>query len=84
MKKTEESALKLKVTEALSKDVGRAYARMGPEDLEKLRVAIGDIVEVVGKRTTVAKAMPAYNGCSRKRKSNRWHNIKIYKYNLIP
>ena len=60
MKKTEESALKLKVTEALSKDVSRAYARMGPEDLEKLQVAIGDIVEVVGKRTTVCKAMPAY------------------------
>jgi transitional endoplasmic reticulum ATPase len=59
-KKTEELALKLKVTEALSKDVGRAYARMGPEDLEKLQVAIGDIVEVVGKRTTVCKAMPAY------------------------
>lgn len=59
-KTTEESALKLKVTEALSKDVGRAYARMGPEDLEKLQVAIGDIVEVVGKRTTVCKAMPAY------------------------
>lgn len=60
MKKTEELALKLKVTEALSKDVGRAYARMGPEDLEKLQVAIGDIVEVAGKRTTVCKAMPAY------------------------
>lgn len=60
MKKNEESGLKLKVTEALSKDVGRAYARMGPEDLEKLQVAIGDIVEVVGKRTTVCKAMPAY------------------------
>ncbi len=48
------------MTEALSKDVGRAYARMGPEDLEKLQVAIGDIVEVIGKRTTVCKAMPAY------------------------
>jgi transitional endoplasmic reticulum ATPase len=60
MKKTEELVLKLKVTEALSKDVGRAYARMGPEDLEKLQVAIGDLVEVVGKRTTVCKAMPAY------------------------
>ena len=30
-------ALKLKVSEALSKDVGRAYARMGPEDLARLR-----------------------------------------------
>ncbi len=60
MKKSAELTLKLKVTEALSKDVGRAYARMGPEDLEKLQVVIGDIVEVVGKRTTVCKAMPAY------------------------
>ena len=60
MKKSDELALKLKVTEALSKDVGRAYARMGPEDLEKLQVAIGDIVEVAGKRKTVCKAMPAY------------------------
>lgn len=52
--------LKLKVAEALSKDVGRAFARMGPEDLEKLQVAIGDTVEVAGKRKTVCKAMPAY------------------------
>ncbi len=52
--------IKLKVSEAISKDVGRAYARMDPEDLEKLGVAIGDILEVSGKRTTVCKAMPAY------------------------
>jgi transitional endoplasmic reticulum ATPase len=55
-----EVALKLKVAEALGKDMGRAFARMGPEDLEKLKVAIGDIVEVSGKRKTVCKAMPAY------------------------
>jgi transitional endoplasmic reticulum ATPase len=60
MKKSPKVNLKLKVTEALGKDVGRAYARMGPEDLQKLEVAIGDIVEVVGKRKTVCKAMPAY------------------------
>jgi transitional endoplasmic reticulum ATPase len=60
MTKNNESVLKLKVTEALSKDVGRAFARMGPEDLQKLRVAIGDIVEISGKRKTVCKAMPAY------------------------
>jgi len=52
--------IKLKVSEALSKDVGRAYARMDPEDLEKLGAAIGDILEVKGKRTTVCKSMPAY------------------------
>jgi len=60
MTENNESVLKLKVTEALSKDVGRAFSRVGPEDMEKLGVAIGDIVEISGKRKTVCKAMPAY------------------------
>ena len=58
--RAEASVFKLKVTEALSKDVGRGIARMGPEDLDKLQVAIGDPVEVAGKRATVCKAMPAH------------------------
>ena len=57
---SEELALKLKVTEALSKDMGRAFARMGPEDIEKLQVTIGDILEAEGKRKSVCKVMPAY------------------------
>lgn len=60
MVKPREAVLKLKVTEALAKDVGRALARMDPEDLEKLQVTIGDIVEVVGKRRAACRAMPAY------------------------
>ncbi|MEM5787267.1 MAG: hypothetical protein AAGU11_08110, partial [Syntrophobacteraceae bacterium] len=52
--------LKLKVTEAINKDVGRSFARMGPEDMQKLEVGIGDLVEVSGKRKTVCKVMPAY------------------------
>ena len=56
----DDKPLKLKVSEALSKDVGRAYARMGPEDLVRLGVEVGDIVEVAGKARTVCKAMPAY------------------------
>ncbi|MEW6351824.1 MAG: CDC48 family AAA ATPase [Thermodesulfobacteriota bacterium] len=60
MAKEDNSRMKLKVSEALAKDMGRAYARMDPEDLEKLGVAIGDIVEVSGKRATACKAMPAY------------------------
>lgn len=52
--------LKLKVTEALGKDMGRAIARMGPEDLERLEVSIGDILSVEGSRQTVCKALPAY------------------------
>jgi len=54
------TTLKLRVTEALGKDMGRAFARMDPEDLQRLGVALGEILEVTGKRTTVCKAMPAY------------------------
>jgi len=60
MDKPQSVQLKLKVIEAIGKDVGRAFARMGPEDLERLQVAIGDTVEVEGERATVCKVMPAY------------------------
>jgi transitional endoplasmic reticulum ATPase len=33
---------------------------MGPEDLTRLQVEVGEIVEVTGKGKTVCKAMPAY------------------------
>ena len=60
MGKNMDEPLKLKVVEALGKDMGRAYARMDPEDMAKLGANVGDIVEIVGKRRTVCKAMPAY------------------------
>ena len=55
-----EATLKLRVTEALTKDVGRGLVRMDPEDLRKLGVEIGDVMELAGKRPTVSRAMPAY------------------------
>ena len=55
-----ESGLKLKVTEARSEDVGRGFARIDPTDRDRLGMAIGEIVEVVGKRRTVAKLMLTY------------------------
>jgi transitional endoplasmic reticulum ATPase len=58
--KKETEGMKMKVTEALGKDMGRAFARMGPEDMDKLQLSIGDFVEVEGKRKTVCKVMPAY------------------------
>jgi transitional endoplasmic reticulum ATPase len=54
------TVLKLKVAEALGKDVGRGLARLDPADMAKLGVEVGDIVQIVGKRTTVGKIMPAY------------------------
>ncbi len=52
--------LKLRVSEGRSKDVGRALARLDPSDMATLGLEIGDVVELIGKRRTVAKAMPAY------------------------
>jgi transitional endoplasmic reticulum ATPase len=50
----------LKVVEAGPKDVGRGIARIDPEDMSTLGAAVGDIVEIRGKRTTVAKIMPTF------------------------
>jgi transitional endoplasmic reticulum ATPase len=60
MTTVDEVALKLKVAEAMPKDLGRGLARLDPADLARLGVEVGEVVEIVGKRTTVAKAMPAY------------------------
>jgi transitional endoplasmic reticulum ATPase len=54
------TALKMRVTEALAKDMGRAFARLDPDDLQRLHASIGEILQVTGKRTTYCKAMPAY------------------------
>lgn len=60
MTTTMEKALKLKVAEALPKDVGRGVARLDPADMARLGLEIGDLLEIVGKRRTVCKVLPAY------------------------
>jgi len=50
----------LKATEALPKDVGRAIARIDPEDMKSLGLEVGEIVQIEGKRKTTAKVMPCY------------------------
>jgi transitional endoplasmic reticulum ATPase len=51
----------LKVAEAFLKDVSRGLARIDPEDMKMLEAEVGDIVEITGKRTTVAKLMPTFS-----------------------
>jgi transitional endoplasmic reticulum ATPase len=58
--KKEITILTLKVTEALPKDVGRAIARVDPEDMKALGIEVGEIIEIEGKRKTPAKMMPCY------------------------
>ncbi|MDI6761379.1 MAG: AAA family ATPase, partial [Candidatus Brocadiaceae bacterium] len=52
--------LSLKVAEAMNKDVGRGIARIDPADMQALEAEIGDVVEIVGKRRTVARLMPTF------------------------
>ncbi|MFH1798259.1 MAG: CDC48 family AAA ATPase [Candidatus Omnitrophota bacterium] len=54
------NSLTLKVKEALSKDVGRAVARLDPEDMKSLGLEAGDIAVIKGKRETPAKVMLCY------------------------
>jgi transitional endoplasmic reticulum ATPase len=60
MEKKGDNNMALKVTEALPKDVGRAIARIDPEDMKALRVEVGEVVQIEGKRKTAAKVMPCY------------------------
>jgi len=55
----QDQAVLLKVSEALSKDVGRAMARIDPEDLRRLGVQTGDVVLISGQRQAVCRVMPA-------------------------
>lgn len=59
--RADSDVLSLRVAEALTKDVGRGIVRLDPKDLAALNVALGDVIEIAGDRTTVAKAMPAYS-----------------------
>ena len=52
--------MKLRVSEAKTKDVGRGIARIDPDYMEKLSVTVGDIVKIVGSRRTYAKVMPSF------------------------
>jgi len=57
---TKNIKLTLKVSEAKAKDVGRAIVRIDPADFKNIGIEVGDIIEIYGKRKSVAKIMPAY------------------------
>jgi len=52
--------IQLKVADAKQRDVGHGKARIDNDTMLKLAITAGDIIEVRGKRSTVAIAWPAY------------------------
>jgi len=52
--------LSLKVLEAYTRDVGRGVARIDYDSMDSLSASTGDVVEIKGKRKTVAKCLPLY------------------------
>ncbi len=47
--------LELRVVEALPDDVGKGWARLDPEDIRALNGVLGDLIEIMGTTTTVAR-----------------------------
>jgi len=52
--------VQLKVLEAYTRDVGRAVARLDYDSMDALAASTGDVIEIMGKRRTVAKCLPLY------------------------
>ncbi len=52
--------IELKVAEARANDVGRGIARIDPQVAEELGLHAGDVVEIIGKKRTVAIYWPGY------------------------
>lgn len=55
-----QNVLSLKVLEAYTRDVGRGVARIDYDSMDTLNASTGDVIEIKGKRRTVAKCLPLY------------------------
>ena len=58
--KKNDASIALRVSESLAKDVGRGIARVDPRDMKEIDAEVGDVVQISGKKKTVAKLMPTY------------------------
>jgi transitional endoplasmic reticulum ATPase len=52
--------LSIKILEAYTRDVGRGVARIDYDSMDSLSASTGDVIEIRGKRRTVAKCLPLY------------------------
>ena len=59
MPQKDTQSLQMRIGEAKQRDVGKKRARIGPEAMDYLHVAPGDVIEIKGKRTSSAVVWPA-------------------------
>jgi SpoVK/Ycf46/Vps4 family AAA+-type ATPase len=57
---SQQQQVQLKVLEAYTRDVGRGVARIDYDAMDALDASTGDVIEIKGKRRTVAKCLPLY------------------------
>lgn len=55
-----DGTLDLKVSEALAEDVGKGLACLDPNDIQAIHAVLGDVVEIVGEKLTVARITGAF------------------------
>src|SRR3989449_2372656 len=55
-----QNQISLKIIEAYTRDVGRGVARVDYDTMDVLGATSGDILEIKGKRRSVAKCLPLY------------------------
>ncbi len=60
MSRNESNEIELKVAEAKQRDVGRGIVRIDRESMRRLGVEAGDVVEIIGRKSTVAIVWPGY------------------------
>ena len=60
MSRNELNEIELKVAEAKQRDVGRGIVRIDRESMRRLGVEAGDVVEIIGRKSTVAIVWPGY------------------------
>ena len=59
-KRVSQQPVQLKVLEAYTRDVGRGVARLDYAAMDGLDASTGDVIEIKGKRRTVARCLPLY------------------------
>ena len=53
-----EELLHLQVSESKQRDIGKKRARISPDAMDFLRVAPGDVIEIIGRKTSSAIVWP--------------------------